>query len=1064
MAPTFAERSQTQSPAGARLVAEPTNVVDFPFGVPGDLSSVHGSVYGPSQLLVQQSAYAISKALFTYSPEGFYLDNAVSTWHKFQQPNGAGVVPRVAQLQSRAGAGSALLGFVYNLPQADKPSPLAVLASSGTLEYMQPVLAQYAVKPSAASPIAFNIAAVSFKGDRLVSDYATPMNVAKNLGLGLVASSGASDAQAVSLLTAVLSSVVPTIHTYDGIQGVRKSAKSTNVHGVTELEQAYSTISKDLVEFSASKLPLAQKITALIDRVNTQLNTNIKAFDYSGHQEAETVAVVFGSKESQVASAAAEKLSKAGNKVGTVNVRLYSPFLENEFFQALPKTVKRVVVLGQALDGETSSTLYSDVVSALYMKYGLGGNMPEVVDHKYSSEVFTVNDIASDIFGQSIDKEVAADTTDIVFLDSDNASTKAVAGTLAHTLSLDRDNSVSYVSKYINQTLTGVVEAQVRVSKGSDSGSLDIQEADVVFVSDPKVFTAYNVISRVKANGVVVVPSRHSVADVEKVVGPSFIYALSSKQVKVFALDFDAIGENPETRGRTRSIVQQIAFWKTSPLGAQLSLDQVTTKIVLSNGNDTELVAATIANLIDKVQAKGLKEIVDLKPSSEAPEESLPSDFILDSFVPNENGLLEGDEDNTPKDGTLVDAAQKVTFSEAYGIKQDLRPDQPTQNFIAKVKVNQRVTPSDYDRHIFHLELDITGTGLKYAIGEALGVHAPNNEQAVREFIEWYGANPDDIVAVPAVEEGYVENKTVYQALRDNLDLFGKPPKKFFESLARHATDMKQRLALGRLAAPTGADDLKRRTEEDTCTYVDILQEFTSAHPPISALVQMVSPLKRREYSIASSQKMHPNEVHLLIVVVDWVDSKGRKRFGQCSKWLADLGTGAEVVVSVKPSVMKLPASPKAPIIMSGLGTGLAPFKAFLEEKAVQKANGEDIGEIYLFLGSRHQRQEYLYGELFEAYKDAGILTYIGAAFSRDQPQKIYIQDRIREAKPHLVNAFVKQNGSFYLCGPTWPVADVSAALSDIVATEAAERGETIDHAATIEDLKEQERYILEVY
>jgi sulfite reductase (NADPH) flavoprotein alpha-component len=149
---------------------------------------------------------------------------------------------------------------------------------------------------------------------------------------------------------------------------------------------------------------------------------------------------------------------------------------------------------------------------------------------------------------------------------------------------------------------------------------------------------------------------------------------------------------------------------------------------------------------------------------------------------------------------------------------------------------------------------------------------------------------------------------------------------------------------------------------------------------------------------------------------------------------------------------------------MSGLGTGLAPFKAFLEEKYWQKVNGEEIGDIYLFLGSRHQRQEYLYGELFEAYKDAGILTYIGAAFSRDQPHKIYIQDRIREAKDRLIDAFVKKSGNFYLCGPTWPVPDISAALSDIVATEAASRGETVDPVRVIEDLKEGERYILEVY
>ncbi|KAK7687497.1 sulfite reductase [NADPH] flavoprotein component [Cerrena zonata] len=93
---------------------------------------------------------------------------------------------------------------------------------------------------------------------------------------------------------------------------------------------------------------------------------------------------------------------------------------------------------------------------------------------------------------------------------------------------------------------------------------------------------------------------------------------------------------------------------------------------------------------------------------------------------------------------------------------------------------------------------------------------------------------------------------------------------------------------------------------------------------------------------------------------------------------------------------MKLPPLPEQPIVMSGLGTGLAPFKAFIEEKIWQKQQGMTIGEIYLYMGSRHKKEEYLYGELWEAYQDAGILTHIGAAFSRDQPEKIYIQDKIR--------------------------------------------------------------------
>ena len=118
----------------------------------------------------------------------------------------------------------------------------------------------------------------------------------------------------------------------------------------------------------------------------------------------------------------------------------------------------------------------------------------------------------------------------------------------------------------------------------------------------------------------------------------------------------------------------------------------------------------------------------------------------------------------------------------------------------------------------------------------------------------------------------------------------------------------KEKAALTKLASAEGVqEELKKRQEVDFDSYFDILQEFKSARPSFEELIKIIAPLKRREYSIASSQRIHPNAVHLLIVVVDWVGSKGRLRYGHCSKYLSDLKIGDELVVSVKPSVMKLP-------------------------------------------------------------------------------------------------------------------------------------------------------------
>lgn len=150
---------------------------------------------------------------------------------------------------------------------------------------------------------------------------------------------------------------------------------------------------------------------------------------------------------------------------------------------------------------------------------------------------------------------------------------------------------------------------------------------------------------------------------------------------------------------------------------------------------------------------------------------------------------------------------------------------------------------------------------------------------------------------------------------------------------------------------------------------------------------------------------------------------------------------------------------------MAGLGTGLAPFRAFVQYRAWQKQQGIPIGAVLLYMGSRHQREEYLYGEEWEAYEAAGVITHIGKAFSRDQPAKIYIQDRMRQSLKEIIQAYVAEEGSFYLCGPTWPVPDVQEVLQEALEVEAKERGVAkMDSRRRIEELKDDGRYVLEVY
>ena len=392
----------------------------------------------------------------------------------------------------------------------------------------------------------------------------------------------------------------------------------------------------------------------------------------------------------------------------------------------------------------------------------------------------------------------------------------------------------------------------------------------------------------------------------------------------------------------------------------------------------------------------------------------------------------------------------------------------PNKTFTVHVKENRRLTPLTYDRNIFHIEFDLGTSGLKYDIGEALGIHAENDHDHVMEFIKWYGLNPDDVVEVQSREDtGIFENRTIYQSLMQNIDIFGRPPKKFYEALAEFASDDEEKKNLMTLAGPEGYKEFQRRAEVDTITYADVLLEFGSAHPSFHEIARLVAPMKRREYSIASCQAVTPTSVALMVVVVNWVDPRGRDRFGQATRYLTHLCVGAPVTVSVKPSVMKLPAKSTQPIIMAGLGTGLAPFRAFVQHRALEKSQGKDIGAVLLYMGSRHQREEYCYGEEWEAYQAAGVITLLGRAFSRDQPQKIYIQDRMRQTIDDIVQAYRKEEGCFYLCGPTWPVPDVTNVLEEAIDREWKQSGVKVKKGETAKEimkLKDEGRYVLEVY
>ena len=1057
----------------------------LPFGQSIQFELVGGPTYLTLQTLIQQVAYALSDRIWTYSPDTFDLDVAVNSWFQDGAKNSHGYTTNIESMQIRQGAASIALGYIFSkdFDLKKRYTPQSILASSSALQYLRAAFDQLSLLYSIASPFVAHIAAVDYAGasSSLVTDYVSALTLAEELGFGIVSSISGHEAQHMSLFSTLLASVVPTIHIYDGVSVGRETTRIVDVLDPTGLANTYTSILHDVSSPGSKSANVDTRTARLLNAFNEELGTTYGLFEYQGHATPDSVLVVFGTVESSLASQVALSLERDGAKLGVLNVRVYRPFVEKEFLKALPESVKAIGVLGQVQDKQAvsdpnvRSNLFGDVVAAVTFS-DRWPTLPTVIDIKYPREqTWTPVTIAAAFqllvskpvlqAGESTSEDVGpvpplqlidpSRVQQYTFWDLDKSPSVAASIIIGQALSRDSANNVTVKTGHDNLVQGGLVKTDIRKSKKFIDAPYSIDAADVVYVGEVDLLKSFDVLNGLKAGGkfILKLPSVKD-NEIEKRLPADFRKALITKAAELYILDPAAV-ESIANDPPMETYLIQVAFLRVGLRG-----QENVGKLKLASINGTSGILEDMAKSLD-VALRKIEVPEKWAEMEEAAGRVLPPDININSFTGF--GKIESEPPTYLKNWEI--AAKGLAFKEAYGTKSALRPDLSTKTHTIHVQENRRLTPSNYDRNIFHIEFDLGDSGLTYEIGEALGIHAENDEREVEEFIKFYKLDPEEIVEVPSRENSIVlENRTVYQALMQNVDIFGRPPKRFYEALADFAEDPKEQKELLTLGGPEGATEFKRRAEVDTLTYADILLEFPSAHPKFHNIVRIVSPMKRREYSIASCQKVTPNSVALMIVVVGWVNPKGRDRFGQATRFLNKLKRGAAVTVSIKPSVMKLPPKSTQPLIMAGLGTGLAPFRAFVQHRAWEKAQGKEIGAVLLYMGSRHQREEYCYGEEWEAYQDAGVITLLGRAFSRDQPQKIYIQDRMRETLDEITQAYLKEDGAFYLCGPTWPVPDVTNVLEDAIARDAKALGKRTDPKKEVERLKNDLRYVLEVY
>lgn len=361
----------------------------------------------------------------------------------------------------------------------------------------------------------------------------------------------------------------------------------------------------------------------------------------------------------------------------------------------------------------------------------------------------------------------------------------------------------------------------------------------------------------------------------------------------------------------------------------------------------------------------------------------------------------------------------------------------------ATFAVNQKVTGRNSEKDVRHIEIDLGDSGLRYQPGDALGVWFDNDPALVQELLELLWLKGDESVSV--------DGKTLplSQALKSHFELTQNtaPIVEKYAALSRNET------LLSLLADKPALQQFAQRTP-----LVDMVRQ-APAELTADQLLGLLRPLTPRLYSIASSQAEVESEVHITVGVVRY-EYEGRERAGGASSYLADrLSEDDEIRVFIEHNDnFRLPANSDTPVIMIGPGTGIAPFRAFMQQRDAEGAEGKN----WLFFGNPHFTEDFLYQVEWQRYVKDGLLTNIDLAWSRDQAHKIYVQDKLRE-KGAEVWRWIQDGAHLYVCGDANRMAkDVERALLDVIVEHGGMDSEQADEF--LSDLRLERRYQRDVY
>lgn len=370
-------------------------------------------------------------------------------------------------------------------------------------------------------------------------------------------------------------------------------------------------------------------------------------------------------------------------------------------------------------------------------------------------------------------------------------------------------------------------------------------------------------------------------------------------------------------------------------------------------------------------------------------------------------------------------------------------PYSKEEPLTASLAVNQKITGRNSDKDVRHIEIDLGDSGLRYQPGDALGVWFENDPALVQELLELLWLKGDESVTVNG------QTLPLAEALQKHFELTVNTP----QIVEQYGKLCRDETLLGLINEKPRLQHYAQNTP-----IVDMVR-LAPVELTAEQLTGLLRPLTPRLYSIASSQAESESEVHITVGAVRY-EIDGRERAGGASSFLADrLEEDGDLRIFIEHNDnFRLPANPETPVIMIGPGTGIAPFRAFMQQRDNEGAGGKN----WLFFGNPHFTEDFLYQVEWQRYVKDGLLTNIDLAWSRDQQQKVYVQDKIR-AKGAEVWRWIEQGAHIYVCGDANRMAkDVEQVLLEVVAEHGGMDLETADEF--LSELRIERRYQRDVY